>query len=134
MSRVMKRKQPHIIPVSSRREFLERAGAGFGAIPLSYLLQQDGFFLDAAPGGERVLNPLAPKPPHHPPRAKSVIWLFMEGGPSHLDLFDPKPALQKLAGQPLPPSFGRPITATGTANNDLTPSQRSWKHYRNSGI
>ena len=46
-----------------------------------------------------VANPLAPKPPHHPPSAKSVIWLFMEGGPSHIDLFDPKPALDKLAGQ-----------------------------------
>ncbi|HEY3132659.1 MAG TPA: DUF1501 domain-containing protein [Acidobacteriota bacterium] len=130
----MRRKQPHIIPTSSRREFLERAGAGFGAIALSYLLQQDGFILDAAPGGERVLNPLAPKPPHHPPRAKSVIWLFMEGGPSHLDLFDPKPALQKLAGQPLPPSFGRPITAMGTANNELMPSRRTWKQYGKSGI
>ncbi len=130
----MKEKLSHFLPVSSRREFLERAGAGFGAIALSYLLEQDSFFLGAAPGAERLLNPLAPKPPHHPPKAKSVIWLFMEGGPSHLDLFDPKPALQKLAGQPLPPSFGRPITAMGTANNELMPSQRTWKQYGKGGI
>ena len=45
--------------------------------------------------------------PHHPPTAKSVIFLFMEGGPSHIDLFDPKPLLKKLAGKPLPESFER---------------------------
>ena len=54
-------------------------------------------------------NPLAAKPAHHAPRAKSVIFLFMEGGPSHLDLFDPKPALDKLAGKPMPESFGRTL-------------------------
>ena len=65
--------------------------------------------------GCHVADPLAPKPPHFKPTAKSVIWLFMEGGPSHIDLFDPKPALEKLAGQPMPASFGKPITAMGTA-------------------
>ncbi len=58
----------------------------------------------------------------------------MEGGPSHVDLFDPKPALEKLAGQPMPASFGRPITAMGTANNTLMPSKRAWKQYGESGI
>ena len=48
-------------------------------------------------------NPLAPRPPHFKARAKSVIWCFLDGGPSHIDLFDPKPELKKLAGQPLPP-------------------------------
>ena len=86
----------------------------------------------SAAGGST--NPLAPKSPHHQPKAKAVIWLFMEGGPSHVDLFDPKPALEKLAGQPMPASFGRPITAMGTANNTLMPSKRAWKQYGESGI
>src|SRR5438876_3826952 len=110
---------PHIVNVSSRREFLSRAGAGFGTIAFSYLLAQDA---EAAAA------------PHHPPKAKSIIWLFMEGGPSHLDLFDPKPTLQKLAGQPMPASFGRVVTAMGTASNTLMPSQRTWKQYGQSGI
>src|SRR5262245_56149130 len=95
---------PHLPDFASRREFIARAGGGFGALALSYLLALDA--ADAAP------RPAAGQPPR---RAKSVIWLFMEGGPSHLDLFDPKPLLQQLAGQPMPASFGRPITAMGTA-------------------
>ncbi|MBI4600759.1 MAG: DUF1501 domain-containing protein, partial [Planctomycetes bacterium] len=72
--------------------------------------------------------------PHHAPRARSVIWCFMEGGPSHVDLFDPKPALQRLAGQPMPASFGRPITAMGTASNTLMPSRRAWKQHGECGL
>ena len=77
---------------------------------------------------------LAPKQPHHAPKAKSVIWLFMEGGPSHVDLFDPKPKLNELHGQPMPASFGKPITAMGTANNTLMASPRTWKQYGQSGM
>ncbi|MDA2930167.1 DUF1501 domain-containing protein [Acidobacteria bacterium AH-259-O06] len=128
----MIKKQPHILPATSRREFLFRAGSGFGSVALAYLLQQDGFFARADGAGGSGF--LAAKEPHHPPKAKSVIWLFMEGGPSHLDLFDPKPELERLAGQPMPESFGRPITAMGTANNTLMPSKRSWKQYGESGI
>src|SRR5919197_6718946 len=128
------KKQPHFLPVSSRREFLTRAGSGFGALALNYLLQRDGLLYQAGAAVRSFNNPLAPKQPHHLPAAKSVIWLFMEGGPSHVDLFDPKPALEKLAGQPMPASFGRPITAMGTANNTLMPSKRAWKQYGESGI
>ncbi len=117
---------PHVLNVSSRREFLSLAGAGFGAIAFNYLLAQDGLLAAEAAG--RVPGP------HHPPRAKSIIWLFMEGGPSHLDLFDPKPTLEKLAGQPLPASFGRPITAMGTAGNELMPSKRVWTRHGQSGL
>src|SRR5262245_57245276 len=119
----------HFSHVTSRREFLARAGGGFGAIALAYMLAEDGLLaaqVGQAPGEARG--------PHHSPRARAVIWLFMEGGPSHLDLFDPKPTLQTLAGQPLPPSFGRPITAMGTANNSLMPSKRTWKQYGTSGL
>ncbi len=109
-----------------RRDFLRRGGSGLGAIALSSMLARDGF--------GAVVNPLAAKQPHHKPTAKAVIWCFMEGGPSHLDLFDPKPTLDKLAGKPMPESFGRPITAMGTASNTIMPTKRQWKQHGQSGI
>jgi len=118
----------------SRRDFLTKCGCGFGGLAFGYLLGLDGLLARAANINIDPLNPLAPRPPHLPARAKSVIWLFMEGGPSHLDLFDPKPALEKLAGQPMPESFGKVITAMGTANNSLMPSKRSFKQYGESAI
>lgn len=111
----------HVRPALNRRDFLVRAGGGFGALALSYLLARD-----SALGATAA--------PQFPARAKSVIFLFMEGGPSHVDLFDPKPALQKLAGQPMPKSFGKVITAMGTGNNALMPSNRKWKQHGQSGI
>ena len=122
---------PHVQAVGSRREFLNRAGSGFGAMALSYLLARDSAMASDVTGAP---NALSPKDPNHRPRAKSVIWLFMHGGPSHIDLFDPKPALNKLAGQPMPASFGRPITAMGTASNTLMPSPRKWKQHGESGL
>src|SRR5918999_3928096 len=113
---------PHSLPATSRRDFLARAGSGFGALALGALLARDG--VAAAVTGR---NPMAPKPPHFTPKAKSVIWLFMEGGPSHIDLFDPKPELQRLAGQPLPPSFGQPITPMGVSGNALLPTKRTFR-------
>src|ERR1041385_6183259 len=86
---------------SSRREFLERAGGGFGLLALFAMMEQHRLFGDVA----GAADPLAPKPPHFPAKAKSVIYLFMHGGPSHLDTFDPKPLLEKLDGQKLPESF-----------------------------
>jgi uncharacterized protein (DUF1501 family) len=82
-----------------RREMLRQAGLGFGSWALLDLLTRDGL---AGPAGPP--NPLAAKAPHAKPRAKHVIFLFMQGGPSHIDTFDPKPLLSKLHGQPLPPS------------------------------
>jgi len=81
---------------ASRRQFLARAGGGFGLLALSGLLQQDGLLAAPAP-----LNPLAPKEPHFPTKARSVIWLFMNGGPSHVDTWDYKPALAKSDGKEL---------------------------------
>ena len=109
----------HHWPVRTRREFFTQAGSGLAAIALASLLKAE--------------DPLAPKTPHVAPKAKSIIWLFMEGGPSHIDLFDPKPKLKELAGQPLPASFGKPITAMGTGNNTLMPSQRTFRQYGQSG-
>src|SRR5215813_6641402 len=76
--------------IASRRSFLKHAGGGIGMMALSELL-----------GATEPTNPLAPRKPHFPPKAKSVIFLFMEGGPSQMDLFDPKPELAKWHGKPL---------------------------------
>src|SRR5687768_10322400 len=113
---------PHVPVVTSRRDLLFRAGMGFGGLALAALLEQDA-------AAAKAVNPLAARPPHQAPRADAVIFLFMEGGPSHLDLFDPKPELQRLAGQPLPASFGRPITAMGVSDNALLPSKRTFRKY-----
>ncbi|HLK61766.1 MAG TPA: DUF1501 domain-containing protein [Chthonomonadaceae bacterium] len=121
----------HIPDRISRRDFLYKAGAGFGALALSALLAEEA---GAAEVAGHEASPLAGRIPHFPATAKSVIWLFMEGGPSHIDLFDPKPELVRLAGQPLPPSFGRPITAMGTANNALMPTKRTFQPYGQSRI
>ncbi len=115
---------------SSRREFLSRAGAGFGAVALSALTGEN--LLGATAG--KAPNPVAAKIPHRFGQAKNVIWLFMEGGPSHLDLFDPKPLLNKYAGQPLPDSFERPVTAMGEANSPLLESKRKWSQHGESGL
>src|SRR5712691_3573187 len=116
----------------SRRDWLRRA-SGLGPLALTYLLTQDGS-MGRLLGATGPSNPLAPKKPHHPPKAKAVIWLFMEGGPSHVDLFDYKPLLEKLAGQPMPASFGRPLTAMGTGNNALAPTRHKFQKYGQAGI
>jgi len=98
----------------SRREFLTRAGGGMGALALTALAGQRSRAND--PDDPVAANPLAIREPHFAPRAKRVVWLFMDGGPSHIDLFDYKPALEKLGGEPLPPSFKRPVTAMGVTS------------------
>jgi len=116
--------------VTSRREFFTRAGSGLAGMALASMLAETGY---AGPGAP--LDPLLPKKPHHPPRAKSVIFLFMEGGPSHVDLFDPKSLLTKLDGKPVPDSIGKPSqTSRGTAHNTLMASRRKWKQYGQSGM
>src|SRR5713226_1949615 len=116
----------------SRRDFLFNAGSGLGALALGAMLDKDGLLPKAVAGN--TLDPLRAKPPHFAPTAKSVIWLFMEGGPSHVDTFDPKPALETLSGKPMPASFGTVTTAMGTGNNAIMPSQRTFKQYGQSGI
>src|SRR5258708_15315630 len=80
----------------SRREMLQRAGLGFGTWALLDLLTRAG-----SATAKSADNPLSPKPPHGPARAKHVIFLFIQGGPSHIDTFDRKPLFQKLYCQPL---------------------------------
>lgn len=79
----------------SRRWFIEQCGVGMGALALNHLLASNGYAQNQ--------NPLAPKKPHFAPKAKNVIYLFMAGGPSHIELFDNKPALTKFDGT-LPPA------------------------------
>ena len=86
----------------TRREMLCRCGTGFGAIALAGMLQELGLSDGIARADETNPNPLAPKAPHFPAKAKRVIHIFANGGPSHVDTFDPKPLLTKLGGQALP--------------------------------
>lgn len=85
----------------TRRELLKRCGMGLGLLGLSSLLQREGLLARAGPLGERGLSPMAPKAPHITPRAKRVIWLFINGGPSHMDTWEYKPALEKYHGKEL---------------------------------
>jgi hypothetical protein len=109
----------------TRRELLGRCGMGFGALALGGMLA----------GAERAIardaaNPLLPQAPHFPAKAKHVIHLFMNGGPSHLDTFDPKPLLTKYAGQPLPMKNLRTERKTGAALG----SPFKFRRYGESGI
>src|SRR6186713_317369 len=89
-------------PLIARRHFLHDCGVGLGKISLASLLTQA--FSSHSGAAIASANPLAPRPPHFPGKAKRVIHLFMAGAPSQLDLFDYKPELAKLEGKPLPPS------------------------------
>jgi hypothetical protein len=89
----------------NRRHFLTHGGMGVGFVALASILKEDGLLAAAAterPELERRTFDLAPKKPHFEPKAKAMISLWMQGGPSHIDLFDPKPALEKLDGQRFP--------------------------------
>jgi hypothetical protein len=113
-------KTAHVQFAKNRREFLTQSGGGFGAIALAALLQH-------TTRGEEVGTRLQTG-------AKRVIFLFMEGGPSHIDLFDPKPLVNQLAGQSLPESFGDVITSMGESRSPILPCQRKWKQYGDGGI
>jgi hypothetical protein len=95
----------------TRREFLWESGAGFGAAALTGLLSDDLFFdrpAAAAHGKTAFISPMTPKKPHFPPRAKAVIFLFMYGGPSHIETFDYKPKMYPLDGKTIAvKTFGR---------------------------
>src|SRR5260370_38820606 len=102
----------------SRREALCRCANGFGALALSSLL--------AGKSAAAIVNPLAPRAPHFAPKAKSVIFLFMDGGPSQIDTFDPKPRLAKDNGQPLP--FNPPTTVFNISDKILASPFKFKKH------
>src|ERR1700730_18400986 len=111
----------------SRRNVLRGAANGFGALALEYLLQR------RMAAATRV-NPLASKPAHFPAKAKSVIFLFMVGAPSHIDTFDPKPALKKYEGQPLPASYGKVVSQFTSGDTPLLSSPWTFRQYGHSGL
>jgi hypothetical protein len=113
----------------SRREVLCRIGGGFGALALTSVFTEAGL-LRASPSAPAA-NPLAPRTPHFAPRARRLIFLFMNGGPSHVDTFDPKPALARHAGQPLPERMQMGMRRT---NGRLMPSPFRAHPYGQSGI
>jgi hypothetical protein len=127
-------------PDSSRRRFLGQLGAGFGALAFEALLREARAAAPAGLAAIDPLNPMAPRRPHFKPRARSVIFLFMVGGPSQVDTFDYKPQLQKLAGQPLPGSIRQALLKTKFANvlhgceDKLLGSPYSWRQYCQSGM
>ena len=115
-------------PCLTRRDFLRRSGMGMGAVALAGVLADAGLSTAATSSGS--LNPLTPRGPHFPAKAKRVIHLFMNGGPSHVDTFDPKPALAKYAGKPLSTANLRTERKTGAA----FPSPFKFQKYGQSGI
>ncbi len=120
----------HICIPRSRREFICQSVAGFGGMALAFLLQRDILRAETA----KIINPLAPKEPHGAAKAKSVIFLFMAGGPSQMDTFDPKPLLNKLEGQPLPSSFGPIKSQFLKPHARLLGTRRTFRKYGKSGI
>ncbi len=116
--------------VSDRRDFLRQSAFGFGASTLGFLMSRE------APAAD-IVNPLTPKSPHFVGRAQRVIFLFMTGGPSHLDTFDPKPELTRFDGQPLPDSFkadGLNLQFMKATDGKLMASPFTFKKYGESGL
>ncbi|MBZ2176414.1 MAG: DUF1501 domain-containing protein [Acidobacteriota bacterium] len=109
----------------NRREFLTDAFCGFGSLALAQMTAQAA-----------VKNPLAPKPPHMPDKAKakSVIFLFQAGGPSHIETFDPKPLLNQLSGQKRPAEFGEAKYQFVSKTAKLLGTKRTFRRYGKSGI
>jgi hypothetical protein len=117
---------------TTRRQFFSRCGMGLGSIALASLLGENFFAADTP----KLVNPFAPKPPHFKARAKNIIYLFMAGGPSQLELFDYKPKLVELNGQPIPQSFieGKRFAFMGSSHGTkLLGTRREFKRYGESG-
>ena len=123
-----------------RREFLFKSGGGISGLALAYLLNQDHLLASPAPASDACAapavgnNPYAPKAPHFKPRATAVISLFMGGGWSQVDTFDPKPALSKYAGQPIDGKVKGDIIVRQGFPGPLMPSPFTFKKYGQSGI
>src|SRR5262245_10883847 len=119
----------HIRYVRNRREFLTDCFCGMGSVAFASMMAQQQ-------AAAARYNPLAPKPPHMPDRAraKAVIFVYMAGGPSHLETFDPKPLLNELNGQKRPTEFGDVKYQNVNAASRLLGTKRTFKKYGNAGI
>ncbi len=114
----------HVRPITTRREFIEQAFCGFGSLALASLLHESA----------KAANPLAAKRPHFEAKAKSVIFLFMAGGPSHIETFDPKPLLNRLDGERRPAQFGEAKYQFIAKDARLLGSKRQFERHGQSGI
>ena len=119
---------PHSRPTRTRREFIKDTFCGFGGLAFASILHAEEL---RNPSSK---NPLAPRSPHFQPKAKSVIFIYMAGGPSHLESFDPKPLLNKLDGQPRPMEFGKAEYQFVQDDAKLMGTHRTFKKYGESGI
>src|SRR3989454_1974005 len=117
---------PHFFTPLTRRDMLRRCACGFGYLALTSLLAETA---RAAAGADN--NPLAPRPPHFPPRARRIIFLFMPGGPSQVDTFDPKPLLMRDRDKPFPTPAPEGVTM---APGKLLPSPWEFKKHGDSGV
>lgn len=120
--------EPHIPAIRTRRDILRAAAHGFGALALQDLLVKNG---QAAPVRA---NPLAPKAGHLASKVKSVIFLYMVGGPGQMDTFDPKPALEKYAGQQLPDGLSAGPSQFTKGNEPILASPWKFRQYGESGM
>jgi hypothetical protein len=120
-------RHPRVTPAWTRRDWLRRMGGGFGALGLAGVLAGESA---ATPAGGPAINPLAPRAPHFTPRARRVIFLFMNGGPSHVDTFDRKPMLDRYDGKKPPES----IKINRNANSTLMRSPFRFAPHGQSGI
>ena len=120
----------HFRPTRNRREFLTDAFCGFGSLAFASMMAEE----QARAAGTSDANPLAPKPSHFSAKAKSVIFLFMAGGPSHMETFDPKPLLNQLHGQKRPAEFGEVKYQFVTNEAKLLGTKRTFKKYGKAGI
>src|ERR1700684_775198 len=120
----------HIRYNRNRREFLSNCFCGVGSLAFASMMAQEQARASTS------LNPLSPKPPHMPEhaKAKSVIFLFMAGGPSHLETFDPKPLLNRLNGQPRPAEFGEAKYQFISGDARLLGSARKFARHGESGL
>lgn len=134
----MRRKQgtEHWNLTHDRRTFLSQAAHGFGAVALSSLLARESTAASilASEGPVASGNPLAPRSPHFPAKAKSVIFLFMVGGPSQMETFDPKPVLDQMDGQQMPASFGALKSQFVKTGTPLMRSAWGFRKYGQAGI
>ncbi len=130
-------KQGHLPCACTRRDFLFRAGGGLGGLALAALLAQEAGADSSrlsTPDSRLKSSPLAPREPHFKPKAKSIIFLFMVGGPSHVETFDPKPQLAKMHGQPLPSSYGTIKSQFINGGTPLMGSSWKFNKYGQSGL
>src|SRR5437588_134848 len=116
----------HIRLIRTRREFIRDGFCGFGGLAFASLLQQQA--------ARAATNPLGAKTSHHSPKARAVIFLFMAGGPSHIETFDPKPLLNKLEGQARPKEFGAAKYQFVQGNAKLLGTRRAFRKHGQSGI